>query len=131
MLLSKQRQAGSAGTFVIIAIILVVVTIGGITLVVRRGEQVRKDSAASQLAAQQAAQKAVQKAQDQAVKDAAAAAAKAAAVATTSSSTTSITSGALPTTGAELNITATIAVGLLTITATSFAASRRSLKRSL
>jgi type II secretory pathway pseudopilin PulG len=129
MLFSTRRQAGSAATFIIIAIILVIVTIGSVAFVVKRGEQARKDTATSQLAAQQAAQKAAQKAQDQAVKDTAAA--KAAAVATTSSSTTSITSGALPTTGAELNITATIAVGLLTITATSFAASRRSLKRSL
>lgn len=127
MLLSKQRQAGSATTFVIIAIILVAVTIGSVAFVVKRGEQARKDTAASQLAAQQAAQKAVQKAQDKAVKDAAAAAAKA----TVATTAPNITTGVLPTTGPEFNIAATIAVGLLTVTATSFVTSRRSLKRSL
>ncbi|TAL14925.1 hypothetical protein EPN95_01710 [Patescibacteria group bacterium] len=131
--MSKSHQAGSATTFVIIAVILVAATIGGIYFVVQRGDQARKDQAASRLAEQQAAQKAVDAKNAQA---AAAAAAANKAAATKSSSSTVATSTAqnatdLPTTGPELNIVRFLAIGLLVGTLTSFVLSRRGLKRPL
>lgn len=131
MSVSKLRQAGSAKTFVIIAVILVAVTVGGIFLVVKRGEQVRNDQAATQLAQQQADQKAIDA---QNAKDAAAA--KPTVVTTPASPAAAsgqVTTGttALPTTGPGFDIIRMLAIGLLAGTITSFVLSRRNLKRSL
>jgi type II secretory pathway pseudopilin PulG len=134
MSLSKRRQAGSAVTFVIIAIILVAATIGSVAFVVQRGNQARKDDAASKIAAQEADQKAAQKAKDaQAATDAAAASKNPTPTdgGGTSTAPAPTPSTALPTTGAELDITRLVAMGLLTATATSFIVSRRGLKRPL
>jgi type II secretory pathway pseudopilin PulG len=134
MSLSKRHQAGSAVTFVIIGIILVAATIGSVAFVVQRGNQARKDDAASKIAAQEADQKAAQKAKDaQAAIDAAAASKNPTPANSGDASTvpTPTPSTVLPTTGAELDITRLIAMGLLTVTATSFIVSRRGLKRPL
>lgn len=124
-------QAGSATSFVIIAIILVAVTIGGISFVVQRGNQVRKDAVASKIADQEATQQA-----------------KNAEIAKNSTTNKPITPNTnptstvtqnsdtkkaadLPKTGIETNIAQLLAIGLLSYTATGFVQSRRSLKRSL
>ncbi|MDB5167399.1 MAG: hypothetical protein JWN26_544 [Candidatus Saccharibacteria bacterium] len=132
MSVSKNHQAGSATTFVIIAVILVAATIGGIYFVVQRGDQARKDQTASRLAQQQAAQKATD------AKNAAAANAASKPVASNSSTSTATTASTstqdattLPTTGTELDIVRMLAVGLLAGTLTSFVLSRRGLKRPL
>ena len=134
MSLRQSRQAGSATTFVIIAIILVAATIGSIYFVVQRGDQARKADEASKLADQQAAQNAIDA---QNAKNAAAVANKPASTATNSSATAPTgstpvsTATALPTTGAGIDIVRVLAIGLLTGTITSFVLSRRSLKSSI
>ena len=135
MRVSKTHQAGSATTFVIIAVILVAAMIGGIYFAVQRGDQARKDQAASRLAEQQAAQKATD---EKNAKAAQAAAATNKAASTSSTSTGAVatnsntqTTAALPTTGTELDIARFLAVGLLVGTLTSFVLSRRGLKRLL
>jgi len=127
------RELGSIVTFFIVGIILVVATIGTVFVVVKHGEQVRKDqatAASNQLVAQNK-----QNAENAAKAAAAAAASKAApVVATTSNASNSqaaTNAAALPTTGTELDIVRIIAVGLLVGTTTSFILSRRGLKRLL
>ncbi len=133
MSVSKSYQAGSATSFVIIAIILVAATIGSIAYVVNRGEQVRKDQAASKIADQEAAQKA----KDAADKAKATAAANkptntgTSGTSNTATTPTSTNGVALPETGAELDIIRIVAMALLAGTATSFIVSKRSLKRPL
>ena len=127
------RELGSIVTFFIVGIILVVATIGTVFVVVKHGEQVRKDqatAASNQLVAQNK-----QNAQNAAKAAAAAAASKAAPVVATNSSASNSQSAtnaaALPTTGTELDVVRIIAVGLLVGTTTSFILSRRGLKRPL
>ena len=119
----NSHQAGAAVTFVVIAIILAVVTIGSVVLVVHRGQQAR-NTTASQLAAKASTKATVTHI------------ANSAPAPTTTSSTTTNTATvslptALPTTGADFNVIQVMAVGLITITLTSFVLSRRSLGRSL
>ena len=129
MLMSKYRQSGSAAKFVIIAIVLVIVTVGAIAIAVKRGEQARND----QLIAQTDKQAADKAAQD--AKNAAKNAPAANPPATNNTSDTPVsnptTSAPLPTTGPELDVVRIIAVGLLAGTATSFVTSRRGLKHTL
>lgn len=130
MSVSKLRQAGSATTFVIVAVILVAATIGSIYFVVKRGEQAREDQATSRLAAQEAAQKVVDEQnakQAEANKSTSTSSPSTTTVATNQSTNTS----ELPTTGIEFDIVRVLALGVLTGTITSFVVSRRSLKRSL
>lgn len=129
------RELGSIVTFFIVGIILVAATIGTVFVVVKHGEQVRKDqatAASNQLAAQNK-----QNAENAAKAAAASAAASSAAQAAASTSASSqasaavATSTTLPTTGTELDIVRVVAIGLLVGTSTAFILSRRSLKRPL
>lgn len=127
MSVSKNNQAGSATSFVIIAIILVIVTIGAVAFVVQRGNQARKDAEIARIAEQQA---------EQATKDAEAAknAEKDKPVATnpdTTSPTKPQSSPALPETGTELDIVRMLAIALLTYGLVGFVTSRRRVQRSL
>jgi type II secretory pathway pseudopilin PulG len=128
MSVSKNSQAGSATSFVIIAIILVVITIGAVAFVVQRGNQARKDAEIARIAEQEA---------QQAAKDAEAAknAQNNKPVATnpdtSGSKTTPRPSSALPETGTELDIVRILAMALLTYGAVAFVSSRRRLGRSL
>jgi type II secretory pathway pseudopilin PulG len=134
MSLGKRRQAGSAVIFVIIAIILVGATIGSVAFVVQRGNQARKDDAASKIAVQEAGQKAAQVAKDaQTVLDTADASKTPTPAGGGGASTTPTLapSTVLPTTGPELDVIRLVAIGLLVATATSFIVSRRDLKRPL
>src|SRR5882757_8512009 len=118
MLLSKVRQLGSSTRFIIIAIVLVIITVGVITVVVKRGEQARHDQAIAQ-ANQLAEQKAAQDAQNTSENTPAA---NPTVTTTPSTSNTSVSTqsgnAALPTTGPELDIIRIVAVGLLVGTAT-------------
>lgn len=122
MRVRKDHQSGSTISFVIIAIVLIVLTIAAVVFVQQRGEQARKDEATKIAAQQQADQEAAeaariaadaQKAQDEA----------------TGESTSPITD--LPETGIELDIIRTLAIGLLVASGVSYVTSRRSVKRSL
>lgn len=124
MSMSKNHQAGSAVTFVIIAVILAVLTIGGVALVVQRGEQARKDAAASKLAEQEADDK---KTQD----DAKPTPAPSPTPSTDTPTPNDADNGALPATGPEQDFARTLVVALLVVALTSFVLSRRAFKRSL
>jgi dihydroxyacid dehydratase/phosphogluconate dehydratase len=127
MSVSKDRQAGSATSFVIVAIILIAVTIGGIAYVVQRGDQVRKDAEASKIAEQEAEQKAKDaEAAKNAAKD------KPVATNTNTTSPSSTATNNLPATGTEMDVVRIVAIALLSYVATSFILSHRGFnKRSL
>lgn len=128
MLLGKNRQAGSTTTFVIVAIILVAVTISGIAFVVGRGEQARKDAAASRIAAQEAADKKAKDAEETAKNTPTP---NKPAPTTDTPTSTQTDSDELPVTGPEFDAARTLVAALLVGTLTSFVISRRTLKRSL
>lgn len=123
------RQLGSTITFFIIGIVLVIATIGTVFVVVKHGEQVRKDqatAASNQLVAQNK-QNAANAAKAAAAS--AAAASKTAPVVATTATNSQTSTEALPTTGTELDVVRIIAIGLLVGTSTSYVLSRRGLKR--
>ncbi len=127
------RELGSIVTFFIVGIILVAATIGTVFVVVKHGEQVRKDqatAASNQLVAQNK-QNAENAAKAAAASAAASKAAQTAATTSTDSQSNATATGALPTTGTELDVARIVAIGLLVGTSTAFALSRRGLKRSL
>jgi hypothetical protein len=132
MSVQGNRELGSIVTFFIVGIILVAATVGTVFVVVRRGEQVRKDQAtatSNQLAAEN--KQNAQNAANAAKAAAASVAATSSAATTKPQADTVATSTALPTTGTELDVARIVAIGLLVGTTTSFVLSRRGLKRPL
>lgn len=119
---SKKRihQIGSVGSFIVVAIILAVVTVGVITFVQQRAEQARKDEATKIASGQQQE------------------AANEAAPADTSSDEPAVSGDVgttpateLPATGPESDILQVLALGTLGGLAVSYVISRRQLTRSL
>lgn len=120
--MNKQSQAGSATSFIIIAIILVALTIGGVAYVVQRGNQVRRDAEAAKIAKEEADKtKTTDTSDDETV------ASNSGSSNTNTSSTQTPTqpSSELPKTGMELNIIQVIALALLTYGTVAFISSRR------
>jgi uncharacterized protein HemX len=125
MSVNKSNQAGSATSFVIIAIILVAALLGSLYFVVQRGEQARRDADASKIADQEAAKKA------QDAENVANANKPVVSNPSVTPDTPATSDSSLPATGIEIDIVRVVAIGLLAGTVTSFVASRRSLKRPL
>lgn len=119
--MSKQNQAGSATSFIVIAIILVVLTIGGVAYVVQRGNQARKDAEAAKIAEQQA-----DKTKNSGTsKDETIASNSGTSNNTNTTETPTKPSSELPKTGMELDILRIIAVAMLSYGVVAFISSRR------
>ncbi len=133
MFVSRNSQTGSATSFVIIAIILVILTIGSIAFVVQRGNQVRKEAEVSKLADQKAAQQAKDKAAEVArnVQTQKPTETKPDTTKTPTPTPTVKPSTDLPSTGIEFDIVRIMAIGLLAYGTAAFITSRRGLNRSL
>jgi uncharacterized protein HemX len=129
MSLKSVNQIGSVASFIAIAIILVIGTVGGIYFVNQRGEQARKDET-SRLADQLIQE---ENKDDNVSNPNGSTNTESTEVASNTSPVTVPTqqSGDLPSTGIEPDIIQVLAVCLLSASVTSFAMSRTSLRHPL
>jgi len=129
----RTNQGGSIVTFIIVGVILAAGLIGTVYLLKQHGDQVRKEQAIAVSEQQKASEKTTKEAtkSESTNKSGTAGSSKDTTTSTSPEAATTDNSDNLPTTGPESVIGEIVGIYLLTLAVTSYASSRRNLKRSL